>query len=254
MRAGWNPGRRNRNAGTKAHGHGLNNKMTIPESWHEAKCFYEYLASYDVVKRRIAGCDLVFLVEPTRAGWFHPCTVEDVCFALSALPPEHVATFDLVVMRQPTRKQRLLSPVWGRAIFAFDVAEYSGAAIVLEAQNNEPVAWPLSLSPAEARELDRLRADGHEVRKSKRKLEIVTTPQSLRNTMLYRTLLHEVGHHVDHSQCPRDQWHGRTSLSKEDYAHRYATEALTKLRERGVVPFAQLLDADSLRQGGLQPE
>lgn len=254
MRAGWNPVRRNRNVGTKAHGHGSNNKLVIPESWHEAKCFYERLDSYVVVKRRVAEHDLTFMIEPTRPGWFYPCTVEDICCALLHVPSEHVANFSLIVMRQPTRKQRMLSPVWGRAVFVFDAPDCSGAAIVLEAQNDEPLAWPISLSPERARELDRLRADGHEVHKSKRRFEISTTPDSLRNTVLYRTLLHEVGHHVDHSRRSVEEWHGRTPTEREDYAHRYAAEMRERLQGLGVMPFSRRIDDGTLLQEGLKLE
>jgi len=178
MRAGWNPTRRNRNAGTKRHGHGSDNRMTIPESWHQVRCFYEWLSSYVVVKRSVANAELVFLVEPTRSGWFHPCSIDDICRVLTHVPVEHLAQIDMVVMRQPTRKQRVLSPVWGRAIFAFDVAEYSGAAIVIEAQDDRPITWSVSLSSDKARELDRLRSDGHDVRRSRRTFEICTTAHS----------------------------------------------------------------------------
>ncbi len=254
MRAGWNPGRRNKNVGTKAHGYGSNNKLVIPESWHEGKCFYERLDSYVVVRRRVANHDLTFMVEPTREGWFYPCTIEDICRALLHLPSEHVANFGLIVMRQPTRKQRVLSPVWGRAVFVFDAPDCSGAAIVLEAQNDEPLAWPISLSPERVRELDRLRADGHEVHKSKRRFEIFTTPDSLRNTVLYRTLLHEVGHHVDHSRRSAEEWDGLTPAEREDYAHRYAAEMLERLQGLGVMPFSRRIDDEALLRDGLKPE
>lgn len=254
MRAGWNPARRNRNVGTKAHGYGSDNKLVIAESWREAKRFYERLDSYVLVKRRVADHDMTFMIEPTRPGWFYPCTIEDVCCALSHLPSAHVANFSLIVMRQPTRKQRVLSPVWGRAVFVFDAPDYSGAAIVLESQNDEPLAWPISLSPERTRELDRLRADGHEVRRSKRRFEISTTPDSLRNTVLYRTLLHEVGHHVDHSRRSAEEWQGVTSTEREDFAHRYAAEMRERLQDLGVMPFAQRIGDGALLEDGLRLE
>ena len=254
MRAGWNPARRNRHVGTQAHGHGADNRMTIPESRHELRCFYERLDTCVVVERRIADRKLAFLVEPTRPGWFHPCTVDDVCHVLSHLAPADLASVDLVVLRQPTRKQRVLSPVWGRAVFAFESGGHRGAAVVLEAQDNAPIAWSRSLSPDQVRELERLREDGHEIRRSKRGFEIVTTPGSLRNTLLHRSLLHEVGHLVDHARSTAAPWASRTSLSKEDFAHRYAAETLAMLRQAGVAPFPRLFDAQGMRGSGLAPE
>jgi len=128
MRPGWNPGRRNRHAGTGAHGHGADNRLVIPE-W-DGRVFYERLASPVVVERRIHDRSLTFLVEPPRPGWFHPCSVGDVCHLLAHLRPEDVATVTVVVMRQPTRKQRVLSRVWGRAAFWWKTAGVEGAALV----------------------------------------------------------------------------------------------------------------------------
>lgn len=43
MRPGWNPVRRNRNVGTKAHGHGQDNRMEIPERAEDERLFFERL-------------------------------------------------------------------------------------------------------------------------------------------------------------------------------------------------------------------
>jgi hypothetical protein len=142
MRPGWNPTRRNKHAGTKAHGHGASNRLTIPESWHELKRYYEKLRSYAVVMRTVGTRQLRFFVEPTRPDWIYPCTIDDICAVLALCDPEALLTFDFIVMRQPTRKQRILCPVWGRASFVFDIDEYSGSAIVIEAQDSIPSSGP----------------------------------------------------------------------------------------------------------------
>lgn len=252
MRAGWNPGRRNRNVGTKAHGHGENNRLSIPESWHELKCFYEKLNSFVPIKRQIGIHKLTFLIEPTRPNWFHTVTVDDACAVLTPLPSEDLKTFDLIVMRQPTRKQRILSPAWGRAIFYFDVKEFNGSAIILEAQTEEPITWPISLLPENVRELDRLAEDGHQIQRKRRCYEIRPTFTSLRNTMLYRTLPHEVGHHVDYQNYTEEEWYTRTALEKEDYAHRYATEKVAQLRATGVCPFSPIINVTEMTNDGLK--
>ena len=163
MRPVWNPVRRNKNIGTKAHGYGANNKLTIPESWHETKCYFERLTSYTVITRLVGTRELRFFVEPTRHDWFYPCTIDDICLVLSHCSSEILKTFDFVVMRQPTRKQRILCPVWGRAIFAFDIDKYSGPAIVIEAQDLRPIEWQESVDPEARRERDRLLQDGHDI-------------------------------------------------------------------------------------------
>lgn len=254
MRPGWNPTRRNRHAGTQAHGHGQDNRMTIPESWRDRRFYYEKLSAHTVVTRTIGAHELRFFVEPTRPDWFYPCTVDDICNVLSHCDPEAVSLFDFVVMRQPTRKQKMLCPVWGRALFYSDIDTSRGAAIFIEAHDLSPVAWGKSLDPEDARELDRLRGDGHDVRTTRRGFEVHVTPASLRNTALYRTLLHEIGHHVDHARCSEAEWDGRTRAVKEDYAHRYAQELYEVLAQQGVLPFAPIIDDPSLERGGLKRE
>ncbi len=255
MRPGWNPSRRNRHVGTKAHGHGSNNKLVIPESWHgEFRCFYERLSSYVLLNKSIGNREIPFFVEPTRPDWFYPCTIDDICSLLSLCPPEDLSSFDFIVLRQPTRKQRILRPAWGRAIFVYEIASYRGTAIVLEAQNLLPVLWGKSISQERSRELERLSADGHDIRKSKRGIEVHVSLNSLRNTVLFRTLLHEIGHHIDYKRCAENEWDSLTHSEKEDFAHRYAREKYQTLQAQGLVPFPPKFDIQSLQENGLNPE
>jgi len=254
MRPGWNPTRRNRNIGTKARGHGADNRLVIPDSWHQMTRFYERLEDYVFVKRMIGAREILFFVEPPRPDWFYPCTLDDICTVLQRCSPKDIEAFDFIVLRQPTRKQKILSPVWGRAIFYFDISTYHGAAIVLEAQNTKPILWVKSLQPESVRELERLRGDGHEIRNTRKGIELHVTPNTLRNTILYRTLLHEVGHHVDYQRHSDQEWKGRTSMVKEDFAHRYACETFERLQRNGDVPFSTKLDPQSLQEDGLRAE
>lgn len=254
MRPGWNPARRNRNAGTKAHGHGSDNRLSIPESRHDLKCYWEKLSSYTIVTRFLGVREVRFFVEPTRPDWFYPCTIDDICAVLSRCTADVLDTFDFIVMRQPTRKQRLLCPVWGRAIFVFDMDQHQGRAIVMEAQDLTPIDWSSSVGPARTRELDRLRRDGHSIHRTRRGIQIHVTPTSLRNTMLYRTLFHEMGHHVDHNRSSVAEWEGKNQATKEDYAHRFAQKLYELLAAQGVLPFASIIDEKSLLADGLQRE
>lgn len=256
MRSGWNPTRRNRHVGTKAHGHGQNNRLTIPESRHELRRYYEKLSAYTAARRMVGEHELTFFVEPTRPDWFYPCTPDDICVLLSRCDPAAVSTFDAIVMRQPTRKQTILSPVWGRAIFYFEIEEDAPGmtAIVVESHDLSPFTWPKSLSPEEIRELDRLRGDGHDIRQTRRGHEVHLTADSMRNTVLYRTLLHEIGHHVDFERCSSEEWDSKTSTEREDYAHRYALEWGERLSKAGALPFAPIIDDASLLSDGLKRE
>lgn len=254
MRPGWKPTRRNKHAGTRAHGHGNDNKLSIPESWHESTCYYEKLIGYVVVRRTIGTRELLFFVEPTRPDWFYPCSVDDICAVLSNCSTEIVSAFDFIVLRQPTRKQRILRPVWGRAIFAFDLDKYMGSAIVLEAQSLASLQWPRSLGPESMRELERLRKDGHDIRNTRRGIDINVTSRSLRNTILYRTLLHELGHHVDYARSAEDEWKGKVQSQKEGFAHRFALELYMQLSERGVLPFDAIVEDDLILRDNLKRE
>jgi hypothetical protein len=240
--------------GTKAHGHGADNRLTIPETRREWARYYEKLHAYVVVKRAVGSHEVVFLVEPTRPDWFYPCSVDDICNLLSHCSPEILGACDFLVLRQPTRKQRVLCPVWGRAIFSYEIDRYSGAAIVIEAQDLSPVRWPRSIDPEQVRELERLRQDGHGMHNSRRGIVIQPRPDSMRNTALYRTLLHELGHHIDYKRSSAQDWSGKTQAVKEDFAHRYATELKVLLSQKAVLPFAPMVDDESLASDGLKRE
>ena len=254
MRPGWNPVRRNRNIGTPAQGHGEDNRLTIPDSRHDRSVYYERLGACPTFTHRVNGHYLRFFVEPTRTGWFHPCSVEDALEILSHVSAQDLAALDFIVMRQPTRKQRILRPVWGRAVFSFEQPPHAGSAIVLEAQHLEDTVWRNALGPEDQRELDRLDADGHRIRKTRRTITIAPTAASLRNTVLYRTLLHELGHHVDYRRFAAAEWDSRPSSQKEDYAHRYATEQMARLRQAGAAPFAPRPDPALRHKHGLKDE
>lgn len=263
--SGWNPTRRNRNIGTSKSGHGRDGELVIPESWHDDRVFSERLCDPVLVRRTVAGHDVAFLVEPTRPRFIHPCTVEDVCRVLELLPSEHVSALALVIFRQSTRKQRSLSPAWGRLQYCTGVGGFSGPAVILEAQDvTRPWRKSLRMNPEATRELERLLHDGHEIVRSRRDFQVRMTPQSARATALFRTLLHEIGHYVDWLRhvvwpCPdvevseerREQlYFSRSHTVREDFAHRYATETFNRLEQEGKLPFEQLSSA--LSDYGLQ--
>ncbi|NJS36307.1 MAG: hypothetical protein HC765_07555 [Brachymonas sp.] len=188
MRPGWNPTKRNRKIGTKAQGHGQDNRLVIPQSWHTPHCFWENLSSYVTVRRQIGNKEQLFFVEPPRnANWIYPCAIDDLCHLLSLSSPILKKAFDFIVLRQPTRKQDLLRSVWGRALYEFDLGKLSGSAVILEAKTIQPYTWSRSLDIEAAKELERLKNDGHEVVLGKRDITIRPSNQSLRNTVLYRT-------------------------------------------------------------------
>jgi len=267
-----NPTRRNRNIGTGKQGHGQDNRMVIPEPWQDGLVFYERLQNPVVVNRRVHGLLLRFVVEPVRDGFFHAATPNEISTVLAWLPKEDLEGLRLMVLRQPTQKQQVLRSVWGRLMYFAEPAKgCNGPGVCLEAQPLEPLHWSKSLVPEDVRELRRLEADGHRIRVGRRSTEILASPTSLRSTILYRTLLHEVGHWVEWLQAverptqdlelddPRRikllrDFDARTTSSKEDFAHRYATEKAEQMRERGLIPFDRIDESESMKAEGLQPE
>jgi hypothetical protein len=262
-RAGRNPTRRNRNIGTAKSGHGQDNRLVIPDPRADIRPFWEKLR--DPVRVEVDGFTLV--VEPPQPGFIYAVTVEDVVHMLGMLPPDDVALVRAFVLRQPTRKQRLLAAVWGRLVYRADFGGASGPAVILEAQRPRfDWQWPRSLGPEDAEELARLRADGHWVI-GDRSWRIRSDRSAIRATQLYRTLPHEIGHLVHYERevrlraggdletesALRDLYFTKPSHEKEAFAHRYAREAVERLRAEHRLRFARLADETRLSRWRLDP-
>lgn len=263
-RSGWNPVRRNRNIGTAKSGHGLANRLVIPDSWRDSRKFWEKLR--DPVRVEING--FTILVEPCLPGFVHAVTVDDIVRMLGLLPPDDIAELRTIVLRQPTKKQRVLSAVWGRLIYFAEFGRAPGPAIIIEAHPpDECFERPRSLSPDEAEEIERLRGDGHAV-SGERRWRIQTSMASTRSTQLFRTLPHEVGHLVHHERevtWPAgddldasielgERYFCKPEREREDFAHRYARETVERLSAAGRVPFPRLVDEANMRRWGLDPK
>ncbi|MBE9100403.1 hypothetical protein [Vacuolonema iberomarrocanum] len=267
-RPGYNPTRRNRNIGTEDASLSKDNKLVIPWAWADDRIFYERLVNPVIVDIQVRSVSLHIIVEPTLNGFAHACTVDDIQRLLELLPVRHITNITAFVLRQPKRKEQILAPVWGRLVYSSDICGFSGPTIYLEAQNaDRPLKWSKSLSPGLARELERLRGDGHVVETDKRQHIITSTLLTIRNTQLFRTLPHEIGHYVDYlvnveepSNHNPDQWselndqyHSRPSQEKESFAHRYADEFRQQHTANGSIPFERIFDAVKMRDCGLNP-
>jgi hypothetical protein len=200
----------------------------------------------------VGSKEQIFFVEPPRnSGWFYPCTIDDMVHLLGMISKEFLDTFDFIVLRQSTRKQRILRPVWGRAQFWFDLNKFGGSAIIIDAVEAQPYTWIKKLDAESARELERLKGDGHRITLRKRDILIEPTAISLRNTVLFRTLVHEIGHHLDFYVTDLEAWDSKTSHNKEDYAHRFASINYECLHKNDKVPFAPIHHPDSFVKDGL---
>lgn len=252
----YNPTRRNRNIGTKKQGRSKNNHMRIANTHHDDKEFYERFSAYETTSRIINDHEFIFIIEETREGIQHACTVDDIAHILLHIPPEDYGELRYIVLRQPKRKEEIISPVWGRLIYSFEFQDEYYPAIILEAfDSNRKIVRSKKMQLEDAKEIARLRDDGHVLQDTKRDWVIEHDLNHVRSTQLYRTLPHEFGHYVHYLEvverpakpdesyddwCARDDVYCSLSTDeKEKYAHRYADEFKEKLVEQGVIPFAR---------------
>ncbi len=266
------PTRRNRKIGTAAAGKKRQSPFVIPRRWDSWKSYFENLIDPVAVHRWVHRHELMILVEPTRRGFVHACTPDDIARVLELLPAECIAGPERlrgVVLRQPTRKQDKLNPVWGRLVYSADVGPIDGPAIFLEAQ--EPRSeWTFEqkLSLERQGELERMQrlASGYEF--DGRRHRFRWGLLNLRRWLLYHTLIHEVGHWVDYLSkvvVPSkngdgvmgelwDRYIARPVAEKEAFAHRFSDEWRDALVRAEQIPFARQFDEKRLRADGLDPE
>jgi len=253
MRAGWRPERRNRKIGTADFGWRKQNRMVVPNSWHDEFTFYERLGRHTATEMALLGQPVTFLVEPARPGSTYGCSARDILHVLSQLPADDVAGLKLLVLRQPTRKQELMNGVWGRCVFDARFGRRKGPGIMLESIDQlGRYRWSGKLNLHDRAELTRLAEDGHQIIRQRWGTTIKMTERSVRNTILFRTLLHEVGHWVDWKQrvldvkaAPHDPdrkiletaYFARAHFEREQFAHTYAEQHAVRMRASGAIPF-----------------
>lgn len=179
---------------------------------------------------------------------------------LANIPMVDWEGLETFVLRQSTRKQRILSPAWGRLLYDADLGlpgratKRMGPAVLLEAVDcAAKLEWSSSLDPDDQAELERLKQDGHAIERVGRRHVISTNVAATRATQLYRTLLHEIGHWVDWLEKVErpaarggdfdslyEAYFQRPKDEREAFAHRYADEARERLQRFGVMPFDRI--------------
>lgn len=256
----FNPIRRNRNIGTSKQGRGKNNFLKVPDIAPAYKDFTELLDEYTKELRVINGTTFEFVIEKTRKGNEHCCSVNDISEILKYVPKEDYGQLNLIVFRQPTKKEAILKSAWGRLIYSYDFENVYRPAIILEAFiPQESFKLSKSQTPEGLKEIERLKKDGHSIVTTKRNFIIQQSRASVRNTQLYRTLLHEIGHYkhlmeevgeYDFEDTSDedfkdylsrfDQHISQPTAIKEAYAHAYADKMKAELSEKGIIPFDPL--------------
>ncbi|WP_141401308.1 hypothetical protein [Cohaesibacter gelatinilyticus] len=255
----WRPERRNRRIGTKSSGYSQSNDMRIPSSWCDKTgkltLFHELLERPYEMEAIIYGCDITILYETPKEGFSYGCSPADVIKLLKLVAIDVPPLPDIIVFRQPTRKQRQQNPVWGRFFYYSEFGKHKGSAIVLEAQKiGDSLIWPRRMSLEDRDEYNRLNDDGHRFVETKRDFRAELTEDAIRSTLLFRTFLHELGHWADYSykvifgnsaidgeydnDTAEDLYFARPTSEREVYAHAFADKYRKRLKNAGEIPFA----------------
>jgi hypothetical protein len=212
----YNPTRRNRNIGTAKQGHGTNNNLVIPYSCIISKEYYENLGKYSVEERNINGVEFKFVIEQTRDGSLHTCSISDVADILHRIPKNDLKGLNLIIFKQTTRKEELLNEAWGRLVYSYKFDENYQPAIILNSVDLEnSLIIPKKMSIDAQSEFLRLKKDGHEFIETKRHYKAELKAEYCRNTQLFRTLPHEVGHYVHYIRQVLNPLKGYDFLSDE---------------------------------------
>lgn len=119
---------------------------------------------------------------------------------------------------------------------------------------DKPIKWPASVRPNDRDELERLWEDGHTVAWDGRHHFVGITQDSVRNTQLFRTFLHEICHwvdflekvvrraeagHGDHAILA-EAYFARAGEEREVFSHRYADKIRTHPIRFCIIPFDRI--------------
>ncbi len=258
-----NPTRRNKNIGTSKQGHGQNNRMVIPSTYRDMKVFWERLGEHTVVTRVINWTEYKFIIEKTKTNSYHACSIDDIVEIIKNVPFEEIDGLTMIILRQPTKKEEILSSVWGRFIYSYEYKGDFETAIILESfEYPQELIRTKKQSLEQQKEFERLKIDGHKFTETKRNFVANLTLEKVRNTQLYRTLVHEFGHYVHYKkevldnekedesiedwEKRRDLFHKIPSQEKERFANNYALKVSTKLKKLNKIPFDRILDEKTI--------
>lgn len=251
---GWNPSRRNKKIGTEGQGFKSRKDFGIPESWPDDRIYWQKLKDPVVTPYAIGGHEFTILIEPTRSDYKYHVSVPDLVKVIECIPENDRRDIKVFVFRQPTRKEAIFAHVWGRLGYLADFGRYSGPSVLLEAQPID-LAYKLEnhLAADFMQELELLKQEGHRIELTKRHFEIRSPPDAIRNTQLYRTLIHEIGHYVDYLEKVirpgeeqdadddlEDLYFARPVAEKEHFAEKYAAAIAQELRSKNSIPFNPL--------------
>ncbi|MFT9077782.1 hypothetical protein [Ethanoligenens sp.] len=220
-----NPIKRNRNIGTRKSGNKRQSKFEIPSQNYNP--FYKNIQHPKFIQRTVGKKTFQFIVEQLKDNYIYTCSIDEICAVLSRVPPNDLDGLSLIVLRQPKKKEEIIDPCWGRIRYFFEFDRKLQPAIIIEAIDPSSITkiTKKGISPFFQKELDMLSEEGNRVSYDKRNIRISKTTESAKNTQLYRTLLHEIGHYVAYKRGND----GNTYEDQEVFANNYAKAIMKHL-------------------------
>lgn len=89
----------------------------------------------------------MFVVEDTRPNSVHVCSVNDLERIIENIPIDDYGDLKFIILRQPKRKEQIISSVWGRLIYFYEFEKEDFPAIILESIDKESrLIWRKKLS------------------------------------------------------------------------------------------------------------
>ena len=251
---GWNPSRRNKKIGTSDQGFKARNDFGIPTSRQDDRLYWQKLRDPVTIPYTIGDHEFAILIEPTDRDHKYYVSVSDLIEVIKCIPEAHRRDIKVFAFRQPKRKEAIFSHAWGRLGYQVYFGKYSGPTVFLEAQPID-LAYKIknNIDADFTQELEKLKQEGHQIELTKRHFQIRCPPEAIRNTQLYRTLIHEIGHQVDYfekvtrpdeeenaDEDLQERYFSRPAKEKEHFAERYAAEMVLQLRSKNIIPFDPL--------------
>ncbi|MEM7221975.1 MAG: hypothetical protein AAF495_03290 [Pseudomonadota bacterium] len=224
MGTAWQAEARRGRIGMAVFGRAWSKRQLVAHPRQAPERYAARLGPHEVIQSQLHGRPLTLLAEPARLGASYGCGPRDARHLLSLLPKPDLLGLDLVVLRQPSRREEIAGPLWARCLYRADFGRHKGSALLLEA---------VHLGHAKAQ----------------------LSEAAVRDTMLYDRLLRAVGLWVDWQKQVRRpvlKSHSRTKgtlaaaylarpqAERAAAAERYAKRQATRLRAAGRIPFETL--------------
>lgn len=146
--------------------------------------------------RHINGQPLRFLVEALRPCNLYLFTIDEAANLLRAVPGDDLEGLDLVVFHQPAVGEKA-GCCWGAYTAEYRYEGRLRRAILLNSVNSHTHMVAVRQADRDAaQETECLREEGHKIALIDGRYIIASSRDAIRVTQLYRSIYHQVYHHV----------------------------------------------------------